>query len=360
MKVFLVGGAVRDKVMGIEPNDRDFVVVGSTPEEMVERGFSQVGADFPVFLNSDGEEFALARTERKSGVGHGGFKVEFSPNVSLKDDLFRRDFTINAMAEDAEGNIIDPHGGQDDICRGIIRHVSFAFRDDPLRVLRAARFAARFGFVVHPDTINLMCEMVESGELNTLTAERVWQEVSKAMMHEMPEKFVEVLEQCGASSIVFGEKVWEFLNDNRKMIQDLPLFKLEESTFWMSLFHSDHIAAEAVVKQFKMPSKLAEQIVFSADVANIKSPEDALKLCLKFKLWNKSRHSLLVDALDCMRIFAGSEDFILFSKLVLAIRDCAHVGFSDLSENEQIVLRGPEIGSAIMELRKHIIEQVWH
>ena len=185
MKTYLVGGAVRDRLLGLPPGDRDFVVVGQTPEAMLARGFRPVGRDFPVFLHPrTQEEHALARTERKSGRGHRGFVVDSDPAVTLEQDLERRDFTINAIAEAEDGTLVDPFGGARDLAARVLRHVGPAFAEDPLRVLRAARFLARFaplGFRVAPDTMQLMRAMVDAGELADLTAERVWQELERAL-----------------------------------------------------------------------------------------------------------------------------------------------------------------------------------
>lgn len=206
MEVFKVGGAVRDRLMGKPSKDNDFVVVGTTPAKMLEKGFQKVGADFPVFLHpKTGEEYALARTERKSGTGYNGFEVDFSEEVTLEADLLRRDLTINAMAEDADGNVIDPFNGQKDLEKGILRHVSEAFAEDPVRVLRVARFAARFGFKVAKETNALMKSLVRSGELEELTPERVWLEMEKALGTESPSTFFEVLDDCGALKVLFPE-----------------------------------------------------------------------------------------------------------------------------------------------------------
>ena len=201
MKVFVVGGAVRDELLGLPVQDKDYVVVGTTPEEMVAQGYKPVGKDFPVFLHPQThEEYALARTERKSGRGYKGFTVHAAPDVTLEDDLRRRDLTINAMAKDLEsGALIDPFHGKDDLNRGILRHVSEAFAEDPVRILRVARFAARFAFEVHPDTLNLMRGMVRSGEADALVAERVWQELERGLCEPHPEKMFEVLEACGVA-----------------------------------------------------------------------------------------------------------------------------------------------------------------
>ncbi|MGG6462261.1 multifunctional CCA addition/repair protein [Solilutibacter silvestris] len=209
MQVYLVGGAVRDALLGLPPGDRDFVVVGATPEQMIERGYRQVGRDFPVFLHPQtGEEYALARTERKSGRGYTGFVVHASPDVTLEDDLRRRDFTINAIAQAEDGTLIDPFGGVADLQARTLRHVSAAFAEDPLRVLRAARFMARFaslGFTVAPETRALMRDMVASGELEALVPERVWQELSRALRSVQPSAFLRTLRDCDALNVVLPE-----------------------------------------------------------------------------------------------------------------------------------------------------------
>jgi tRNA nucleotidyltransferase (CCA-adding enzyme) len=207
MKVFVVGGAVRDELLGLAVQDKDYVVVGATPEEMVAQGYKPVGKDFPVFLHPrTHEEYALARTERKSGRGYKGFTVHASPEVTLEDDLRRRDLTINAMAKDSDsGALIDPFGGKHDLEKGILRHVSEAFAEDPVRILRVARFAARFAFEVHEDTMNLMREMVRSGEADYLVAERVWQELERGLAEPHPEKMFEVLDACGLAPRLFNE-----------------------------------------------------------------------------------------------------------------------------------------------------------
>lgn len=209
MKIYLVGGAVRDKLLGLPVQDRDYVVVGATPDEMIANGFKPVGADFPVFLHPETkEEYALARTERKFGHGYKGFKVYAAPDVTLEDDLRRRDLTINAMAEDESGNLIDPFKGEEDLRNGVLRHVSSAFAEDPVRILRVARFAARYGrwgFHVAHSTNKLMHEMVDSGEVDHLVPERVWQELDRALSEDKPSRFFEVLRGCGALARLFPE-----------------------------------------------------------------------------------------------------------------------------------------------------------
>lgn len=209
MQIYKVGGAVRDRLLGREVTEVDWVVVGATAEAMQAHGFRPVGADFPVFLHpTTGEEYALARTERKNGRGYGGFVFHASPDVTLEQDLIRRDLTINAMAEDAEGRLYDPYGGQRDLDARLLRHVSPAFAEDPLRVLRVARFAARYaplGFRVAEETRALMADLAASGELQALTPERSWKEISRALMEPRPDVFIQVLRDCGALSELFPE-----------------------------------------------------------------------------------------------------------------------------------------------------------
>ena len=209
MQTYLVGGAVRDKLLGIETKDRDWVVVGAAPQEMLDLGYQQVGQDFPVFLDPDShDEYALARTERKTGPGYKGFAVNSSPEVTLKEDLLRRDLTINAIAMDETGSLIDPFGGQCDIESRVLRHVSGAFVEDPLRVLRVARFAARFahlGFRVANETRDLMRSICHSGELDYLVPERIWKELELALTSQTPSVFIEVLRECDALEAILPE-----------------------------------------------------------------------------------------------------------------------------------------------------------
>lgn len=209
MRVYLVGGAVRDRLLGLEAKDRDYVVVGSTPQEMAALGFKPVGADFPVFLHPQTkEQYALARTERKTGTGYKGFTVYSAPDVTLEDDLRRRDLTINAMAQADDGTLIDPFGGAEDLRNGLLRHVSPAFAEDPVRILRVARFAARYakwGFHVAHSTNALMRHMVETGEVDALVPERVWMELEGALAEDRPSAFFKVLRGCGALDRLFPE-----------------------------------------------------------------------------------------------------------------------------------------------------------
>ncbi|HRK77396.1 MAG TPA: multifunctional CCA addition/repair protein [Thiobacillus sp.] len=207
MKAYIVGGAVRDRLLGLPLADRDYVVVGATPDDMIALGYQPVGKDFPVFLHPQThEEYALARTERKSGQGYKGFKVYAAPDVTLEEDLRRRDLTINAMAEDAAGTLVDPYGGQDDLAARVFRHVSETFAEDPVRILRVARFAARFtDFAVAPETNALMRRMVDNSEVDALVPERVWQEVARGLMEAQPSRMFQVLRDCGALARLFPE-----------------------------------------------------------------------------------------------------------------------------------------------------------
>lgn len=207
MELYAVGGAVRDELLGLPVKDRDYVVVGATPEQMVALGYRPVGKDFPVFLHPNTqEEYALARTERKTARGYKGFQVYASPEVTLAQDLARRDLTINAMAEDAEGRLIDPYGGKRDLDARILRHVSPAFVEDPVRILRVARFSARFpDFTIAPETLALMQEMVANDEVDALVPERVWQEIAKGLMESRPSRMFDVLRTCGALGRIMPE-----------------------------------------------------------------------------------------------------------------------------------------------------------
>ena len=248
MKAYVVGGAVRDELLGLPVRDRDYVVVGAMPEEMVRLGYKPVGKDFPVFLHPRShEEYALARTERKSGRGYKGFTVHAAPDVTLEDDLRRRDLTINAMARDEQGTLIDPFHGEEDLKKGVLRHVSEAFAEDPVRILRVARFAARFGFSVAPETLALMRRMVESGETDYLVPERVWQEFSKGLMEKAPERMFEVLEACGLRARLLPE-----ISSLEKLQGSLPV---RFATLAWPLKEGE---AQALCERLRVPNEVRE------------------------------------------------------------------------------------------------------
>lgn len=275
MKFYVVGGAVRDELLGLPVKDRDYVVVGATPEEMVRLGFKPVGKDFPVFLHpTTHEEYALARTERKSGRGYKGFKVYASPEVTLEEDLKRRDLTINAMAKAADGTLIDPFGGKKDLEDGVLRHVSEAFAEDPVRILRVARFAARFGFKVADETMKLMKDIVASGEADYLVPERVWQEFSRGLGEARPELMFEVLERCGFLKKAFPElNAWP-----KRLSGSLPV------RFALLTWPLEESAVRGLCERLRVPGEVSELALAAARnkktlrVAGTASPDVLLGL----------------------------------------------------------------------------------
>ncbi|HEX2199755.1 MAG TPA: multifunctional CCA tRNA nucleotidyl transferase/2'3'-cyclic phosphodiesterase/2'nucleotidase/phosphatase [Burkholderiales bacterium] len=255
MKAYVVGGAVRDELLGLPLKDRDYVVVGATPEEMVAQGFKPVGKDFPVFLHPrTKEEYALARTERKSGRGYKGFTVHAAPDVTLEDDLRRRDLTINAMAKAPDGALIDPFGGKQDLEAGVLRHVSEAFAEDPVRILRVARFAARFGFRVADETMALMQQMVASGEADYLVAERVWQEFSRGLGEPHPELMFEVLGRCGLAARLLGgvKPIREILSRAARAGASVPV------RFAVMAWPHQEAEVAALCERLKAPNEVRE------------------------------------------------------------------------------------------------------
>jgi len=268
VKAYIVGGAVRDELLGLPVKDRDWVVVGATPEEMAAKGFKPVGKDFPVFLHPvTKEEYALARTERKSGRGYKGFTVHAAPDVTLEDDLRRRDLTINAIARDENGKLTDPFGGQEDLRQGVLRHVSDAFAEDPVRILRVARFAARFNFLVHKTTAALMRKMVASGETDHLVPERVWQEFSKGLMEEHPQRMFEVLKGAGLKLLPEAKFA---LNGSLPVRFALLAWPLEEK------------AVEALCKRLRAPNEVRELALLASgyreQIKHAKKPDELLDL----------------------------------------------------------------------------------
>lgn len=350
MKKFMVGGAVRDTLMGLEPHDVDFVVVGSTPEEMLAAGFTQVGADFPVFLDESGTEYALARTERKSGRGYNGFVTDHSASVTLEDDLMRRDLTINAMAMDGD-TLVDPFGGQDDLKNRVLRHVSPAFADDPVRVLRLARFHARFGheWTVHPDTLAFARQMASSGELEHLTRERVLKELEKALSESSPELFFSTLKACGALEVVLPEL-------------DLPEHDVSESLLHTSSAKGRYSGLAAMMEDSEafeerlnvstewrkfaaMYKKFLSLSAMDHPVDNLYKLDAYRQAELFFELrdkapWHKSHH---VDTMLGMNF---------------AFHKTHELGFFDLSEEQKNSLRGPAVGQAIKEMRRDAFENL--
>ncbi|MHB1948074.1 MAG: multifunctional CCA tRNA nucleotidyl transferase/2'3'-cyclic phosphodiesterase/2'nucleotidase/phosphatase [Gammaproteobacteria bacterium] len=261
MKIYLVGGAVRDQMLGLPVKEKDWVVVGATVDDMLRRGFRPVGKDFPVFLHPETkEEYALARIERKIGRGYTGFDFNASPKVTLEEDLQRRDLTINAMAQTPDGVLVDPYHGQDDLEKKILRHVSSAFVEDPVRILRVARFAARYaelGFKVAPETNALMKEMVVSGEVDALVPERVWKELERALGEKNPEQFFQTLADCDALSALFPE-----LNMNsagmRALVRATKLTNDAQIRFAVLLHDVPESQIKSLCERYRVPSDYRE------------------------------------------------------------------------------------------------------
>ena len=275
MKVYQVGGAVRDELLGLPVKDHDYVVVGATPEEMIRQGYKPVGRDFPVFLHPrTHEEYALARTERKTARGYHGFEFHAAPDVTLEQDLARRDLTINAIARDPDGRVIDPHRGAEDLKSRVLRHVGPAFAEDPVRILRVARFAARFGFSVAPETMKLMREMAKNGEADALVPERVWQELARGLMEARPSRMFDVLRESGALARVIAEldALWDDPDAARAAIDALDDAARRGATLparfatlarWL-----EPMAVEAVCHRLKVPSDCRDLALLASRHAN--------------------------------------------------------------------------------------------
>jgi tRNA nucleotidyltransferase (CCA-adding enzyme) len=275
MKIYEVGGAVRDDLLGLPVKDHDYVVVGASPDDMVKQGYKPVGRDFPVFLHPrTHEEYALARTERKTARGYHGFEFHAAPDVTLEQDLARRDLTINAIARDADGRVIDPHHGADDLKAGVLRHVSPAFAEDPVRILRVARFAARFGFKVAPETMKLMREMARNGEADALVPERVWQEIARGLMERKPSRLFDVLRESGALEKVMPEldALWDDADCARAAMGALDAAAQADATLparygtlarWLV-----PLAVEALAQRLKVPSDCRDLALLASRHAN--------------------------------------------------------------------------------------------
>lgn len=270
-QIYLVGGAVRDELLGLKVIDRDWVVTGASPEQLLKEGFQQVGRQFPVFLHpKTKEEYALARTEKKQGSGYTGFICDFSPDISLEEDLKRRDLTINAIAKADNGNLIDPFGGQTDLQNKVFRHVSDAFTEDPLRVIRVARFMARFkelGFTVAPETLTLMRHISQTGELDSLSQERIWKELEKALSYSSPTMFFQILEECDAMQHVLPDLAWTEVKS--LLSQSAAFSSLEEPILrWAYLCHQTSPEILALLQmrltcpnQFKLYANLVSEFL---------------------------------------------------------------------------------------------------
>lgn len=356
MKAYLVGGAVRDQLLGLPVTDRDWVVVGSTPEDMKAQGFVPVGQDFPVFLHpATHEEYALARTERKSGKGYQGFTFYASPDVTLEEDLVRRDLTINAIAQDASGALVDPFDGQADLQGRWLRHVSPAFVEDPLRVLRVARFAARFapqGFRVAPETLALMQAIAESGELAHLTPERCWLELEKSLHTPCPAVFFQVLADVEALTVLWPELA-EFLHqspDALMALNDCAASGAQVEQRWAQLWAgADMSLLEATEQRLKTPNRYRELAALAAQVCDHPGlqghdADEVFALFERLDAWRRPERAVLF--------------WSLFSASPASLQQAydAAKGLSAKAFVEQ-GLKGPEVGRALAEARQAAIAQ---
>jgi tRNA nucleotidyltransferase (CCA-adding enzyme) len=317
VKTYCVGGAVRDELLGRPVKDRDFVVVGATPEEMIRQGYKPVGKDFPVFLHPrTQEEYALARTERKTARGYHGFEFRTAPDVTLEQDLARRDLTINAIARDEDGRLIDPFNGAADLKAGVLRHVSAAFAEDPVRILRVARFAARYGFRVAPETMKLMRGMAASGEADALVAERVWQEVARGLMETKPSRMFEVLRECSALARVMPEvdALWDDPDAVREAMRVLDAAAGAGATLparFAALARAlDPLAVEALAGRLKVPADCRDLALLAARHANTMldaaelDPQSVLELFSAVDAWRRPERFAELTA----AAFAGEPD----------------------------------------------------
>lgn len=355
-KFYLVGGAVRDSLLNGGASDLDYVVVGATPEWMLANGYKQVGADFPVFLNENGTEFALARTERKTGHGYLGFDTRFDPSVTLEQDLLRRDLTINAMALDGNSSagehitLIDPYGGKKDLDNRVLRHVSEAFAEDPVRVLRLARFRARFGedWSVAPETKTLCASMVEAGELNHLTKERLWSELEKALNTERPDLFIYFLKEVGALEPTFPMLATVSSNVLGSMLRAGSHGSPKLKFAWLMVMFDtatimDFCNEQRVPSDFMEFALIFRRIAETPINANAKALVEVLTRCGAY------RDSILF--LNAVTAMDSPVSVLVFH----AYLRTADIGFKDLTPNEQTTLKGQAISAAINRLREEKI-----
>lgn len=363
MHIYKVGGAVRDRLLGRPVSDIDWLVVGATVEEMHAKGYRPVGADFPVFLHPQtGEEYALARTERKSGRGYGGFTFHASPDVTLEQDLIRRDLTINAMAEDEQGVIHDPYHGQEDLSQRLLRHVSPAFAEDPLRVLRVARFAARYaplGFQVADETLELMRQISASGELQALTAERSWKEIERALMEDQPQVFIQVLSACGALPELMPELERDI--DTLPALQQAALHKQPIHVRWACLLRGlEPAAIKALNQRFKAPRECQELAVLVAEFADraddalTLAPADLLQMLQKFDVYRRPQR--FEDFLAACEMAARRIDDSIYPQAAYLRKAAAVARAVDVKPLLEAGLTGQALGDALKAQRLEALE----
>ena len=358
LDVYLVGGAVRDRLLGYPVKERDWVVVGARPQQLLDLGYRQVGKDFPVFLHpKTGEEYALARTERKSGHGYTGFEVNSDPAVTLEEDLYRRDLTVNAIAEDARGQLIDPYGGQQDLQARVLRHVSAAFVEDPLRVLRVARFAARYaqlGFQIAPETLALMQQISVSGELQHLPSERVWQELERALAETSPQQFFITLIDCGALQVLFPD--WELEPAQLQNLQQAVEISAATPVRFAALTAGlESQQLRQLCDQLRAPNSHRELALtcchFGAD-ANSRGPQATLDLLDHTDAWRRAERFE-----DFLRVC--SANYRLPAARAVELRQvlarCRHI---DTTAWRDAGLSGPDIGAKIRAERLRILQEL--
>jgi tRNA nucleotidyltransferase (CCA-adding enzyme) len=365
VKTYVVGGAVRDELLGLPVADRDHVVVGATPEDMVRAGFRPVGRDFPVFLHPEThEEYALARTERKAGRGYRGFVVHSAPDVTLEQDLARRDLTINAMARDASGALIDPWHGERDLRAGVLRHVSDAFAEDPVRILRVARFAARLAFTVAPETLTLMCDMVRSGEVDALVPERVWQELARGLMEPAPRRMFAVLGECGALERVLPE--WRQLHPRRALAAlDCAAARLNPLPIRFAVLFAgaDGASVTSACARLRAPHDCRDLACLVAGVGGriahteALDPQGLLALLVDCDAFRRTdRFAMLVDAVDCIAVADGRRDFPLAARRLTRAFKAA----SGIDAGAIAARHADAIPAAIRAARLAAVESAFH
>jgi len=353
MKTYLVGGAVRDQLLGLPVKEKDWVVVGATVQDMLQAGFRPVGKDFPVFLHPvTKEEYALARTERKIGRGYKGFTFNTSPDVTLEEDLKRRDLTINAMAETPTGEIIDPFHGRDDLTNKTLRHVSPAFTEDPVRILRVARFAARFGFNIAPKTLELMRQMVINGEVNALQPDRVFKELDRALSEPNPEKFFEVLDTIYANKILFPKPI------DPVALKHAVQLSSKVSIRFAAAFHTlGENEPQTLCKRYPIPTEYRDLMMMAIKYFPHVKKIHALKpneiLLLLINLDAFRRESRFQDFLTLCEAI-NRVNVILLDKYYQAVKN---IDIQSIMENKKI--RGKEIANKINEKRLDIIQNLF-
>ena len=356
MQVYKVGGFVRDTLLGKTPKDTDYVVVGATPEQMLEAGFKQVGADFPVFLHPEtGDEYALARTERKTGRGYNGFETDHRPTVTLEQDLERRDLTINAMAMDADGNVIDPFDGQEDLRDKVLCHIGPAFADDPVRVLRLARFHARYGpeWEIAPATMYFCRKMVEDGELDYLTKERVVAELLKALAEPHPSLFFEMLHACGALDVVFPEFDPMFAGEN-SMVTPYKDFDRIPNTMFSYFVMSMMVYARGMEERLVIPSDFVKYAKVARTMHQGWYSEEPIHVLYRMDAYRQRDlfERVSRDFKQCGFISAPAK------KLIEAFELTKDVKLADLPDAERLKkVGGPIIATAIRNERERIYHE---